>query len=686
MPKLIDNTLIVTRTELLNWGIPKGTVNWSQSNVYESLGEGYIYDSIPAKQRAKLPSRAELEAAATAPARDIKAEAVQDALLSGYASYIAHYASLLGVASTNDRVIWLAKGAAVVAAMYAQPERKISYYEWCAAKLAHLRDSNQLVYPTWDNPIYICRMFGEIKAGKAITDMVKPPRLGNQNRTAGNPLLPLYRYITFGYASCPMALSYVQVHQWLNWHIETLEQEEYDGKELPRMSLTWVRETYQKVKLLGTPLRRGMKAYRDNVRPYVQREDPIFPHDVWEMDGTRLNLPYKAEDGSLQWATVVLVLDGMSGCLIGAGIGKSENRWVVMDALNLAVKTQGVLPCEILTDNFGRGGEMKDVENQMTKLGVKFRRSKVGNAKDKRIERAISTLQTTGLRWLPQYTGEGVKSRRVDARPSPEWLSKQVKDNTLPSFAQLPALLFDAMAISNNYLGQRAESRRQILERGKLELGSPNAISVDTPTLATLFWAKTEATIKNGLLNITVAKVDYSYRIREYEQFRDYNGVKVAVRYDRHRPAEGAMLFDLDTDEIIGEVLLDTKVRQHSDDAALHIAAKEARTKEWERQMSDEVEAMAAAARELKPDLALTLDYRKVQKAALTNAEDALMREMYYDMVDLPQIPAPDTSELVAVAADDYRTTITNDHPKRQRNLYATEGSLKPIKPSSDYD
>jgi putative transposase len=194
----------------------------------------------------------------------------------------------------------------------------------------------------------------------------------------------------------------------------------------PEISLSSVKQILLKRyrKNLDDMARNGEVWMKNTLLPFLIREEPEYPGDHWQIDATRLQVFCKDESkqGSFLW--IAAVIDGHSKMIMGFAIGDKESPDLYTRALKTAFGRSRFLPAEILRDNykgFTQDSDLTDLIDQTAKMGVRWRAHKVGNPRDKGvIERFFGVFNTVFCKHIIGYTGEGIKSRSVNARPNPE--------------------------------------------------------------------------------------------------------------------------------------------------------------------------------------------------------------------------------------------------------------------------
>lgn len=321
--------------------------------------------------------------------------------------------------------------------------------------------------------------------------------------------------------------------------------------------------------------RHGAKYANDTIMPYTVRKVTPFPGNVWMIDGTPTQFfCWNETKTKVIRLYLFVVIDVCSRKISGFDISYSETRFNIMDALKMAVISEGYLPSEIVSDNFSasKTEEIKNLKQKMLAMGVNWRHSKVGNPQDKSyVERFFGTFQSVENSLYDGYIGEGITSKRNN-RPSPEHIEKTRKEKDYLTVNQMKSQIATMIAKYN----ERSISGRPSPNKVCKSLPKPNAKTVDTLNTMLLFWKKTSYTVKRGMVKIKINKVEHVYLIKDHNLKMQLQNTKVAVRYDENAP-ERIMLFDYEHDTALCECKKEkgaamTEVDKTPGDKSLQIA------------------------------------------------------------------------------------------------------------------
>lgn len=325
----------------------------------------------------------------------------------------------------------------------------------------------------------------------------------------------------------------------------------YTGREIhEKLNLWSIKNGYSKVSLATikkvmatTDFQNKNKPYRNGDEwkkllfdPFRLREKPKFNGTLWQIDGSRLQIPYLHKDkpGFLNY---FVILDVHSGKIVGYSIDKSENSIMIVEALKMAVKSCGYVPLEIILDSAGsyKSTRFRNLEEHISLLGTQFRKHVPGNPRDKgQIERFVGSFQTTVCKNVEGYIGEGIKSRRGDARPSNKVLQEILKPSKLRSESELKELFPNLIDQYNELKINDKKPPNLIFDLAQKDEYAPDVSDND---FTLMFWNRIhDYKIKNSMVLITEGsfrKQTFQYIIDDYDLRIKLNLSKVLVCYSK---------------------------------------------------------------------------------------------------------------------------------------------------------
>ncbi|MCC4211707.1 DDE-type integrase/transposase/recombinase [Leeuwenhoekiella parthenopeia] len=366
-----------------------------------------------------------------------------------------------------------------------------------------------------------------------------------------------------------------------------------EGK--PTVTESWVKSLMSKDKKFKTLVnqhRYGAKHFDDWLLPHAVRKLPTYPGNVWMIDGTPVQFfCWNESRTKVIRLYLFAVIDVCSRKIVGFDIAHSEDRYSIMQALKMAVMSEGHLPAEIVSDNFSanKTEEIIELKAQMEKLSVYWRHSKVRNAKDKSyIERFFGAFQSVECALYDDYIGEGIKSKRLNARPNDDFLAEIARKRTVTTKEMMHRISVMIATYNQRSLGEKKAP--STVYRG---MPKPKAVEMDAVKTALMFWTKTKHTIKRGMVKLKYRKTEYCYEIHQHELKATLQGVRVAVRYDPN-DLDTVMLFDLEHDTPICEcrkaVDIHMSVADRDENEELKTAIIEAKNKSYNNFLKEQTE------------------------------------------------------------------------------------------------
>lgn len=169
--------------------------------------------------------------------------------------------------------------------------------------------------------------------------------------------------------------------------------------------------------------RHGKKVAKYMNEPTFKRRKPSYPHAMWVMDGTPIELYYQ-EDGKY-WKRMYgfFVIDACTWNIVGYSLADSETSEMIFKACKTAALNTGYLPDQLQFDNSAaiKSKDMMEWYKTFTRYAIP---TEVGNAKAKIIEPAFARFNESCLRQFDNYAGANITAKKLDSRVNDEWLKK----------------------------------------------------------------------------------------------------------------------------------------------------------------------------------------------------------------------------------------------------------------------
>lgn len=405
------------------------------------------------------------------------------------------------------------------------------------------------------NPTGLAEQVRKVFVDKApIEEVVYQPRVGNENRMGENH--------TFGKGAVVRLLT--------------------DGKNRSTA------DVYRKVKMLcllngyGEPSESTVRQWVGEVGPMVAVKRygienkasarmrfstplarPMNAGDLWEMDGTRVQLqPHITSEGGIKSLYIVAIRDVYSGAWLGWSFARSESFATYHEALKMAVTLTGYLPNELRHDSYPGSDrdEWERFKADLTSRGVFVNETKSATGKAS-TERAFGTLQSVFEMDSKAWVGQGIRSSRDYNRPTKDYLGRMHKELKSENWDWEAAWKHEneIMLLANHTPLCEYSKKYKAIKQSPWELHEtdserPNVKKVEMWEMAELFWPTRKVQIRNYAIKLTVNRKEYLYNLAE-ERFYDLvtKNKEVIVRYETSDPSS-VMLFDVISGELLHEV------------------------------------------------------------------------------------------------------------------------------------
>ncbi|MFA6403104.1 MAG: DDE-type integrase/transposase/recombinase [Salinivirgaceae bacterium] len=433
----------------------------------------------------------------------------------------------------------LAKNHALLVSCFNQKE--------IGTSLKELFEYYKTFHPLYFNPKnldYFYQIFSKIKSVEDI-----PAVLVNKNKgRRGNRsiLTELHKSILKEYLRDPTKLSYVFIQkaanqQFLNFGIKELSYASVK-RYLGRKDVQNECRKY----------RYGIENLKNTLLPYLKRAQPQHVGDLWQIDGTRLNVFYR-ENGKPEFIDIVVIIDVRTMKVLGFSLGENENADMIIKAFHMAIVKTQYLPFEIQSDNaksFTKK-EFVDLKREFYLKGCNWRFCSPYNPRDKgHLERFFRTFNTSILKSKPFYLGDGIQSKDINGKPSKELVELMFKSKEMLTRNELEANIADYIEEYNNMEinGKLAPNVRFASEKPE------NIFKLKEADIAFMFLSRTEIQIDKSTIIIQVDGIQFSYSLEEYDHIMNFgHKTKVIVKFDP-KDLSHIFIFDIKTEEFIGKI------------------------------------------------------------------------------------------------------------------------------------
>ena len=242
---------------------------------------------------------------------------------------------------------------------------------------------------------------------------------------------------------------------------------------------------------------------------------PMRRDTLWYGDGTKLNLYYRDEDGSMRTTMVYEVIDAYSEVLLGYHISDRENFEAQYNAYRMAIQTSEHKPYEIVHDNQG-GHKRLEKDKEAGDPGFFdlichiHRPTAPYSGQSKTIESVFGRFQQQILNRDWRFTGQNITAKKENSRPNLEFIEAN-KDK-----------LFTLEELKAHY----AEARKAWNEAPHPATGVPriemynNSVNDETDVVTVYdmvdifwIWTKRPATFTDSGIEITIGGKKLPYEV-----------------------------------------------------------------------------------------------------------------------------------------------------------------------------
>lgn len=257
---------------------------------------------------------------------------------------------------------------------------------------------------------------------------------------------------------------------------------------------------------------------------------------LWYGDGTKLNLYYRAYEGSkwiMKTTQVYEVMDSYSEVFLGYHISDTESYTAQYNAYRMAVETARARPFEIVVDNQG-GHKKLDNSGFMKRICRMQRNTAPYRPPAKTIEHAFGRFQDQVLRRDWRFTGQNITAKADKSRQNMEFI--EANPENLYTLEELKVAYAAAREEWNNMPHPATGIPRMEMY---LQSSNPEAQGLDRLDMIEAFWLITSkpSTFTASGIEITIDKKKYTYDVYSGSlpdfAFRKKNiGRKFYVQYD----------------------------------------------------------------------------------------------------------------------------------------------------------
>lgn len=426
--------LLISADDCEKYGIEAAFNMWVHNRVkdvkvIDIAGAKHVnYDHIPARSKAKLPTREVLIAMTKISTEDKREQditslkaAIETAMTKDYLDYVPYY---YGITMVESRAISLAKACAVlrVGASINFRTSKITIQDYMMVVnelgLKELKFGRR-VNGEWVNmnPQVAYRKIREAKEAGDPKDVVRMKRAGNDNaRKVSQTVEMVVKYI-YCYMGNGMLLPpgvWERYNQWVEMG-GAVDYNTGEAIQLPTLSLSTVKSIIHQpaVQMMSDRIKFGDRIFNNQYVPYVMGKRPEYMLSVVGMDDEDAPFYLNIKNNLYKRAKVVFVFDGSSRKIVGYAIGMGASHTLYREAIqsmlrgDIESETKGVIPGEVQLDHYTKGDKS---EWEKYFQVVNFGRAK--NPQERYAEREIYQWESRYMREVPGWLGLGIKTKR----------------------------------------------------------------------------------------------------------------------------------------------------------------------------------------------------------------------------------------------------------------------------------
>lgn len=315
----------------------------------------------------------------------------------------------------------------------------------------------------------------------------------------------------------------------------------------------------------------GDAGNRNNLLPYLDRDRCVHINAQWQMDtvdiplacaqfyiGFEENANNKliadSPDQSAPNAKVghrlklCRVIDNHSGLTLGYSVDVSENRWMQIDALKMAIRYTRTVPFELLTDSH-RGYETPEFLHIVALLslkGCRYRQERLQHPEDKALIESNGRDLHAIWRTYSGYSGHGIRSKKKDSHIGREYKKEINKTEHIRDIDGIKALIPEVMATFANHSFKERPSQLQLYRAGK---SIPDR-QIEDHDVAKMFFDFQIVSVAHAGFSFVKKGQKYIYKIYNIEDSLDLTNTEVRCRFDE-LDFETTFLFSIEKDIFI---------------------------------------------------------------------------------------------------------------------------------------
>lgn len=305
-------------------------------------------------------------------------------------------------------------------------------------------------------------------------------------------------------------------------------------------------------------VRHGIKYAEDIMLPFGHFFPPSKEGILWLIDGSRFQFAYKTEQSKFNFLIYFIILDASSKRIVGYSYDSSENASMIKRAFEMACNQTKYLPREIISDNSRayNATEFVKFKASVKLLGVNWNHTLPRSPrKNGSVERFFGVFQESFCKSYVGYIGDGIRSKYLDGKPSPEEIKKHLNDKSLRTKEELISLL-NQLVLKYNNSSNRLKSihkdlkNDELFKKESISLKKLNPITIDTLQYCKLFWPYKIEMVKHGEISFDIDSETFIYQIYDEKLLLKLHSTRVLIRYNIN-DLSNILVFDPQTDQYV---------------------------------------------------------------------------------------------------------------------------------------
>ncbi|MDP4210469.1 MAG: Mu transposase C-terminal domain-containing protein [Bacteroidota bacterium] len=297
--------------------------------------------------------------------------------------------------------------------------------------------------------------------------------------------------------------------------------------------------------------RYGLKYAMNNILPYSHFISPSQEGVLWVIDGSRFQFAYKRDNGQGKYGflTFFIVMEAFNRKIIGYSYDDSENSVMVKKALEMSCESLLYLPREIISDNSPafKSADMERIQASFKIWGGHWHKVNNNPRDNSYAERFFGVFQESFCKKYEGYIGDGIKSKNLNGKPSPEEVKQFLSSKKIKSRDDVILLLTEVINDYNASSKRGASIKKNVVQNIMNSHKNIDPIPLETIKFCLLFWPYKELKVSHGEVSFEFKKIAYIYQIYDEELLYRLHGTSVKVSYNP-KDMSKVLIFDLKND------------------------------------------------------------------------------------------------------------------------------------------